>query len=187
MKPLIWKYHIPLFSSFIWGNIAKGFSITIGILTVFFFILGWTTNVSLPQPSDDMVFAGGFIGIVIFFTLFIFIILFWNGFDVEYRVDKSGLFQKVTGMSSKVHTWTILLGLLGRSRSAVGAGLLAQGGEERFISWKELKYIKVDKTRKYFYASRAFLGIYPIDMFCGTYFTRVLNVIQKHTDTTITI
>lgn len=177
-----WKFRIPLFSSFIWKNIVLGFLITAVILWVFLFVIsGFSFNLDVSHFAPDIYFAGGFIALIIGLTLLVFVILFWNGFDACYAVDKKGLYQSIKGASSKVHSLAIIAGILGRSPAAVGAGLTAKGGEERFISWQEARLIKVDKKEKYIYVSRAFLGIYPIDMFCSEKnFNQVLSYIQKH-------
>jgi len=182
MEKLEWRYRLPLFSAFIWGNIAKGFLITIVVLLAFLFVIsGFYLDVDISQQTPDIYFAGGFVALIIFLTLLVFVILFWRGFEMDYAVDGKGLYQTVKGTSSKVHNWAIILGTLGRSPATIGAGLTAKGGEERFISWREASTIRVDKKKKYIHVSRNFLGIYPIDMFCtDKNFSKVTAAIKKH-------
>lgn len=176
-----WRYTIPLFSSFIWKNIALGFFITFCILFAFFFVLnGFSLSFDFQSQVPDIYFAGGFVGIVIGVTLLVFVLLFWHGFAMEYAVDEKGMYQVHHG-ASKVHSAAIILGALSRSPSAIGAGLTAKGGEERFISFREAHAIVVDKKRRHIHVSRNFLRIYPIDIFCSKKdFPRILSYIQKH-------
>jgi len=182
VKKLEWRYHIPLFSSFIWRNITLGFLITIFILLGLLFVIsGFSLQIDISRQAPGIYFAGGFIALIIFLTLLVFVLLFWRGFDVDYAVDNKGLYQTVKGTSSKVHRLAIILGVLGRSPVAIGAGLTAKSGEERFISWQEARLIKINKKKRYIFISRAFLGIYPIDMFCTeSNFPEVLACIKKY-------
>ena len=158
-----------------------GFLIAVGVTGGIIFLIGGFRIPSWESVVPEIYFAGGFVGLIIGLTLLIFIILFWNGFEASYRVDISGIYQSIGGMSTKVHRATVLLGVLFHSSSAAGAGLLAQGGEERSITWKEARRIKVDTKKRYIYISRAFLGIYPIDMFCTEKnFEEVLTFFKTH-------
>lgn len=180
-EPLSWSYHLPLFSSFIWKNISLGFLITFFVIAFLGILFGAITKTTFSSQTPDIYFAAGFVGLVIFLTLLVFIIIFHNGFTMKYRIDEHGVHQSVTGPSAKVHKAAIILGLLSRSPSAVGAGILAKEGEQRTISWGEVKKVNVNPSKQYLRIARQFLGIYPIDMFCQkSDFDRVLDLISQH-------
>lgn len=162
-----------------------GFLITTMVLVAFLFAInGFSLNIDIQSQTPDIYFAGGFVGLIIFFTLLTFIILFWNGFDMEYAIDSKGLYQSVKGTSSKVHAVAILIGILGRSATTTGAGLTAKGGEDRHISWREIRTIRVYTKKRYIHVSRKFLGIYPIDMFyTNKHSHSILSYIKKYAPT----
>lgn len=159
-----------------------GFLITTLVLVAFLFsINGFSINIDIQSQTPDIYFAGGFVALIIFFTLLTFIILFWNGFDVDYAVDSKGLYQSVKGTSSKIHNLAVIAGLLGRSSAAVGTGLTAKGGEDRHISWREIRTIQIRTQKRYIHVTRTFFGIYPIDMFyTNKHAHGILSYINKY-------
>ena len=179
MKDTIqWNYSIPFFSWFILRIFFFLYIIPILFVLFLLFISGNLNNFNSLTP--DIYYAFCFFSAIIFLTLIITFIIFHDGFATTYIVNNKGIYQISGQKEKKIHRLSIIAGLLGRSAGTAGAGLLAYGGEERFIAWSDAKIINIKNKKKYVYISRGRFSIGPIGMFCTTKnFNQIVSIIKK--------
>ena len=176
---LTWSYRIPVFSWYIAKGMLIGFSAP--ILIILFIATKIVANgQTWKSLTPDIYFAISTIVFLFLTTYFVLWLLFRNGFETSYRLDDKGVYQFSGKRSKKVNRMITIAGLLARSAAATGSGLIALSQEDRFIPWKQLKYVKIDKANKYIHLSRGKIALAPIGMFCPTNFTHVKKIIISH-------
>lgn len=170
---------IPVFSWFI----AKGMGIGLLIFLSIFGLITASTILNGGKFSDltpDIYFALGFVGLIFFFTYVVMAIMFPKGFMSKIKINKGGVSQ-VSLSTKNINRSAIIGGILTKSPGAVGAGLLAEAGDCREMSWKEVKVVKIDSKSKYMYFSKGKFGLFPIGFFCpeGKY-KSALSLVDKY-------
>ena len=164
-EELVFESTIPVFSGFI----AKGMGVGLLIfLSVFagIALLSMANGGKFSDLTPDIYFALGFVGLIFFFTYVVMAIMFPKGFISRIKINKIGVSQVSLSPTKGVNRAAIIGGVLAKSPGAVGVGLLAEAGDSRFLSWKEIKVVKVNKNSRYIYLSKGKWGLFPIGFFC---------------------
>jgi hypothetical protein len=175
-----WDYAIPFFSWYVFRIFFFLFFSPIVVFLLVILLTGGFSTVTIESLNPGLTYAFYLLSIFVLLTIFITWLLFKNGFLYTYIVNDKGFYQISDKRQKKVNRATIVLGLLGKSTSTTGAGLLAYSGEERFISWKDAKVIKINTKKRYIYISRGRIAIGPIGMFCTPEnFDKIISLIHE--------
>ena len=164
-EELVFESTIPVFSGFI----AKGMGVGLLIFLAVFAgiaLLSIANGGKFSDLTPDIYFALGFVGLIFFFTYVVMAIMFPKGFISRIKINKIGISQVSLSPTKRVNRAAIIGGILAKSPGTVGTGLLAEAGDNRFLSWKEIKIVKANKNSKYIYLSKGKLGLFPIGFFC---------------------
>lgn len=178
-KPLVFDTTIPVFSWFI----AKGMGMGLLIFLSVFGLMAIMTIVNGGKYTDltpDIYFVLGFIGLIFFFTYVAMALLFPKGFMSRIKIDNKGITQ-VALSTKRINRAAIISGIIAKSPGTVGAGLLAEAGDYREISWREIKIVKINSKSKYMYFSRGGLGLFPVGFFCPEKkYKSVVSMVDKY-------
>lgn len=175
---------IPVFSLYIAKGMGVGLLIFLGVFSLMA-IPALTNGGTYKSLTPDIYYAFGFVGLIFFFTYIAMWILFPNGFMYRATLDEKGVVQvSVTAATKLVSRAAILGGILRGSPGAVGTGILAEAGEKRYLSWREIKVVKINTKNRYCYFSIGRFGLFPIGFTCPEqYFERVKKIVkQKYVD-----
>lgn len=175
-KSLTWEHSIPVFSWYIGRGMLIGFSIpTIVILII-----------ALSVDNKSSIFPDIYYSLLLILILFVstyilLFILFPKGFEYICTIDKHGI-KQISGKRVKaVNQGVIIGGLLGRSLSTAGSGLLAYSTEDRYITWKEAKVVKISTKHNYLYVAKAPISVGPIGVFFPANLkTNVVKLVNKY-------
>lgn len=140
-----------------------------------------TSGGSFSQLTPDIYFASGFIGLIFLLTYIVMAFLFPKGFVSKIKITEEGISQTSLSPTKNVSRAAIIGGILTRSPGAVGTGILAEAGDNRIISWKEIKQVTVNNHSRYMYFSKGRFTLYPIGFFCPQkYYSQVLEAISQY-------
>jgi hypothetical protein len=177
---LAFETTIPVFSWFITKVMGMVILIPftiIGMISVFSIINGG----KFSDLTPDIYFALGFISLIFVLTYIAMMIMFPNGFISIVQISEKGISQIALSSSKKISQAAIVGGILTKSAGAAGAGLLAEAGDNRTISWKEMKIVKVNSNSKYMYFSKGRMTLFPIGFFCPEkQYKKTIELISKY-------
>ena len=177
---MVFETVIPVFSSFIARGMFTGLGIIMGI---FGLVVGLVImdGGKFSQLTPDIYFAIGMVIMLFVLTYMVMAIVFRNGFVSKIEIGGKGVSQVSMSPTKNVNTAAIIGGMLTKSPGAVGAGLLAEAGDDRFLSWNEIGVIKINQKTKYMYFSKGKWGLFPIGFFCPeNKYVEVLEIIKKN-------
>lgn len=145
-KTFEWSVRVPIFrNSLILKQLGLAVGIPFGLLIVFFAAAGIKTK------SLDWLYATG---MVLGFLLagFLFVLLIFRGtYDVRFVLDKKGILcenmEKQAKRVKSLSMITVILGLISRSPTAAGAGMLAGARLKTFLKWGSVRKIKYSEKR----------------------------------------
>jgi len=162
-----------LFNPILWGNFLLVFGLPIVILSL---LLIFITDIK----TTSMFMAG--VGIFIFFGVIWaitgLVIDLAGGFHATYEVTSKGIYFSSGSTAKKAVNAIAIIGVLSRSASVAGAGLLARSEQDQFIRWDEIKKVKVRRGNRYIFVKKGF-GSKPIGLYCTEEnFEEVLKLIQ---------
>lgn len=170
---------IPVFSWFIAKGMAIGLLIFLSVFA-FMAILAIANGGKFSDLTPDIYFALGFVGLIFFFTYVVMIIMFPNGFMSKIKIDDKGISQ-VSLSTKKVNRAAIIGGIIAKSPGAVGAGMLAEAGDYREVSWKEMKVARINSNSRYMYFSMGRFGLFPVGFFCPKdKYKPVISIVTKY-------
>ena len=158
----IWLAITLLICFVIFGSIfgyASGFK---GIMMAFYFCLGF----------------GAFMAIISVFTLGI---VLGNKNPVEFIIQQDCIIMKNRSERAKTtHRLAIILGVLGRSATTTGAGLIAASKEIQTVQWNEIKSVTVFPEEKVIGLKLSF--VQTMHVFCTEQnFQHVVELIREKT------
>ena len=172
---LRWHYKIPLVTNPV---VLREFAIPIGAGALAMAII-----ILLVSGGDFLAAALWSLG---FFALFfglgfiILLILDLIGIKASFYIGKDSVGYVVGSSLRKFNRLVLLLSLLGRSPTVVGASLIGIGRESEFISWDEVRSITVyDKYRVIYFRRKSYIK--PIVLFCSREnFDDVVALVKKY-------
>jgi hypothetical protein len=165
-KSLEWEYTIPFFSWYVMRIFVVFFTAPIILFAAIILLSEGVRDIRFEQFTPDIYYAGLLFLIFIFLSLVVTFLIFKDGFNYKYIVNQKGVYQITGSREKKINRLAVIIGILGKSATTTGAGLLSYSGEERFISWKEAKVININHKKRYIHFSRGRIAIGPIGMFC---------------------
>ncbi|MDI3540298.1 MAG: hypothetical protein PWR29_655 [Methanolobus sp.] len=112
--------------------------------------------IMLPSLVDGSLISAGvntsgfgylllMIGLLFLFTAVFIVIYYGNSYMLSYTVDEKGvrtLTRKEQRSRNRVaNTLLIIAGMLSRSPSVAGAGMIAAGRQDQFLRWKDVRKV----------------------------------------------
>ncbi len=177
---LVFETSIPVFSWYIAKIMGTGFLIVLAIfgLTIASVL---SSGGKFSSLTPDIYFAFGFFSLIFFLTYIVMAVIFPKGFISKIQISKKGVSQVSLSSTGKINRAAIIGGILTKSPGAVGTGLLAEAGDNRFLSWKEMGIVKVNGKSGYMYFSKGRLGLFPVGFFCPKeQYKKTLGLITKY-------
>ncbi|MEK7078762.1 MAG: hypothetical protein AAB929_01710 [Patescibacteria group bacterium] len=165
MRRYIFETTIPVFSWFI----AKIMALVLLVPLMLFGLIAISSMMNGGKFSDltpDIYYASGLVGLLFLLTYVVMAVMFPNGFVSKIQMNESGVSQVSLSPTGKINRAAIIGGILTKSPEAIGAGLLAEAGDDRSIRWKDIKIMKINSNSRYMYFSRGKFTLFPIGFFC---------------------
>lgn len=177
---LVFETTIPVFSWFITKVMGILFLVPVAILGAIA-ALSVLNGGRFSDVTPDIYFALGFTGLVFFLTYIVMAVMFPHGFVSKIQINQEGVSQASLSATKKVHRAAIIGGILTKSPGAIGTGLSAEAGDNRFISWDDMGVVKVNARSRYMYFSRGRMKMFPIGFFCPEHqYEKTAAFIAKH-------
>ena len=136
------------------GSIAKAFGIAMLIFWLILEIISWTMGKSMTlyvlrhpgKTLEEGAIAFGFVGVLIVVTMIATAIVFRNGYDAHFGVNEDGAWmtpqQRQRETNQSIHKILFGMGVLMGKPGTAGTAILAETGQDRSISWNEVKRIE---------------------------------------------
>lgn len=139
MDKVEWLISVPIFrNSLILKQLGLALGIPFGII-ILVIIFGSDRNIYT-------LYALSLIGLLLFLTWLLIMIVYRGKYDVEYLLDDRGAYcrtqKKQAKTSRRINGLTVALGLLSGKPSAAGAGMLAQSRQNQFLKWNSITKVK---------------------------------------------
>ena len=131
-----WQEEVPIFRN---PLIRKQLGIAIGIpFGILILVLSLVIG-----PERELMYILGMLGALFFLTFLLVKFYLGDKYAVSYVADEKGISystqRKQYERSRKLNILTVILGILSRSPSAAGAGLLAQSRQRGKIPWNRVR------------------------------------------------
>ncbi len=138
-----WEIKIKLlFNPIIWKDFAKVWGISIGLLTYLVLIVLIKSENDKEIPMFLEVMGAMFAGFMVL-TFLIMLVMFAKGLPTLFSVDSEGIYYKMMSDRASIANKVVVIGgALAGSASTVGAGMLAQSGQEGFFPWASIAKLK---------------------------------------------
>lgn len=88
-----------------------------------------------------------------------------GGLAARFYVNNAGVGYEAGGPAKKISRRTLVLSLMSGSIKAAGKSLIAISQEENFISWQDVRSVKIYSRQRVIHISSKEL-IYPIALYC---------------------
>ncbi|HWR59380.1 MAG TPA: hypothetical protein VN328_10880 [Thermodesulfovibrionales bacterium] len=169
---IAWDNRIRILSNpILWGNFLLVFGLPIFLLSL---LLIFPAGI-----KTTLLFMGGiFIFFAVIWAIVGFFIDLAEGFHASYQLTSKGIYFSSGRTAKKAAKAVTVIGVLSRSASVAGAGLLARSEQDQFIGWNEIRKVKVRKGSRYIFVRKGF-GSKPVGLYCTEEnFEEVLKLIQ---------
>lgn len=177
---VVFETTIPVFSWFIAKVIGAGLLMTVALFGIIV-ISSIMNGGKFSDLTPDIYFALSFVGLLFFLTYAVMAIIFPNGFISKIQLTENGVSQVSLSPTKKISRAAIIGGILTTSPGAIGTGLLAEAGDSRMMSWKDMGIVKVNSRSRYMYFSKGRMGLFPIGFFCPEKrYKETVTLIAKH-------
>lgn len=139
MDKVEWTISVPIFrNSLILKQLGLALGIPFGIIVMV---------ITLGSKRDIYtLYALSLIGLLLFLTWLLIMVVYRGKYDVEYLLDNRGAFcrtqKKQAKANRRINGLTVALGLLSGTPSASGAGMLAQLRQDEFLKWNCVTSVK---------------------------------------------
>ena len=169
-----WSYRIRmLFSARLWKSFLLVFGIPVLLLSI---VMSFAS-----KPGDGMVVLLG--GLALFGFLWALVgavVDLTGGFTAAYLVTDRGVHFRLGKGARGAAGADTLIGVLARSPTGTGAGMLALSEQDGFIAWNAIRKLTISDRSRYVQI-RASFGSKPIGIYCTEQnFAVVCDLIRTH-------
>jgi hypothetical protein len=173
-----WEFTIPLVkNTIIWRDLVLTLGLPVLVIAVI---------VILFSNASDRFGVLMLFGVLFLIFLFIaFLIMgavsrcLGGGLAATFSVNNAGVGYEAGGPAKKISRGTLALSLMSGSINAAGTSLIAISQEENFISWQDVRSVKIYARQRVIYIRSKEL-ISPIALYCTPEnFGRVTDIIAK--------
>lgn len=169
-----WSHQIRmLFSARLWKSFLLVFGIPALLLSI---VVSFASG-----PGDGMVVLFGGLGLFgVLWALVGAIVDLTGGFTAAYLVTDRGVHSRLGKGARGAAEAATLIGILARSPSGAGAGMLALSEQDGFIAWSDIRKLTISDRSRYVQI-RAGFGSKPIGIYCTEQnYSVVRDLIQEH-------
>jgi hypothetical protein len=175
---LHWEFTIPLVKNpLLWRDLVLALGLPVLVIAVI---------VVLFSNAGDRLGVLVLFGVLfLIFLLIAFIVMvavsysLGGGLAARFYVNNAGVGYEAGGPAKKISRGTLVLSLMSGSIKAAGTSLIAISQEENFISWQDVRSIKIYPRQRVIHISSKEL-INPIALYCtAENFGRATDIIAK--------
>jgi hypothetical protein len=167
-----WSHQIRmLFSARLWKSFVYVFGIPVLLLSI--------VMTFASKPGDGMVVLLGGLGLFgLLWALVGAVVDLTGGFTAAFLVTDRGVHFRLGKGARGAAEAATLIGILARSPSGAGAGMLALSEQDGFIAWSDIRKVTISDRSRYVQI-RAGFGSKPIGIYCTEQnFSAVCDLIQ---------
>jgi len=173
---LSWSYRIPLITNtiLVWDVI-----LVVGGICL---VLGGILSLATGQIVMLYMFLGigGGLMLLFFIIMIVLQIVLRGGFDYTFMINQKGVAYGAGKAVKKLDRASTLGSAALGSLGGAGAGAIAISQESNHLSWKEIRYAKVNRRNRAIIFRTKYL-IFPVPLYCTPEnFTTVLELVQKY-------
>lgn len=137
-RVLQWQIAVPIFrNTVILQQLGLALGLPFGLLVVVLLLVG--------RGQKEMWYALGLIALLLIGTVLMVLLLYRGRYEVQFTLDAKGALGCSTPRWAKrsraVNTATVVLGALAGKPAAMGAGVLAQQGQQVFLQWSHIETV----------------------------------------------
>lgn len=137
-EPIEWRTRVSFFRN---NPVTRQIAAIIGI--PFGLLLLWMGKLGFADGVQEARYAFYFVGFFLAIGALFVIAVFGGGYDVEYRLDESGVYaanqERQRRRLSALFRLGLFLSMFARSFTAAGSSLLARGSLRRSLRWSSLR------------------------------------------------
>lgn len=145
---LEWDYSIPLYSRSVVIGCLYAFGIpTVIISVIIFWSMHSITSRGGTVSLDGLPYALVFVGLIIFFTMFLLWLIYRNRFESHFTINDKGLTVSSAGKTRKknrtMNSLLFFLGLISGKPGAMGTSMIVNSMQDSFVAWEDIFKFKV--------------------------------------------
>ncbi len=137
-EPIEWRTRVSFFRN---NPVTRQIAAVIGI--PFGLLLLWMGKLGFADGVREARYAFYFVGFFLAIGALFVIAVFGGGYDVEHRLDESGVYaanqERQRRRLSALFRLGLFLSMFARSFTAAGSSLLARGSLRRSLRWSSLR------------------------------------------------
>ncbi|WP_340819328.1 hypothetical protein [Methanolobus sp. WCC4] len=148
-RTLEWDIDVSILNNrFIMGEMIKVLGIAAGITAAFVLLISLPaildgTVTSNSSNARGMKYALILVGITFLLTALFIFAYYGNRYSLSYTLDSKGVStitrEEQRNRNHKLNFLIVIMGILARSPSAAGAGLLASSHQNQDVKWKKVR------------------------------------------------
>lgn len=137
-RDLRWSISVPLFrNTVILKQLGLAVGIPVGAIIIVLLIF---------SSSDVVLYLLALVGAVLLLSLPFIVIIYGGGYAMDFVLDSEGAFYRTQAKQAKknwiINTLVVVFGLLSRTPTAAGAGMLEQSRQQVFLKWQRITRVK---------------------------------------------
>lgn len=144
---LEWKTRVSFFRN---NPVTRQIAVVVGV--PFGLLLLWMAKRGFADGVREARYAFYFVGFFLAIGALFVTAVFGGGYDVEYRLDESGVYaanqERQRKRLSALFRLGLILSLFARSFTAAGSSLLARGSLRRSLRWSALRAAKFNPKER---------------------------------------
>ncbi|MCI6260324.1 MAG: hypothetical protein MR616_04140 [Pyramidobacter sp.] len=144
---LEWKTRVSFFRN---NPVTRQIAVVVGV--PFGLLLLWMAKRGFADGAREARYAFYFVGFFLAIGALFVTAVFGGGYDVEYRLDESGVYaanqERQRKRLSALFRLGLILSLFARSFTAAGSSLLARGSLRRSLRWSALRAAKFNPKER---------------------------------------
>ena len=175
---LHWEYTIPLVKNMVlWRDLVLTLGLPVLVIAVIVVLFS-----NAGDPLGVLMLFGV---LFLIFLLIAFIVMaaishsLGGGLAATFYINNAGVGYEAGRPAKKISRGTLVLSLMSGSIKAAGTSLIAIAQEENFISWQDVRSVKIYTSQRVIHISSKEL-INPIALYCtAENFDRATDIISK--------
>ncbi|WP_424359916.1 hypothetical protein [Methanocella sp. MCL-LM] len=161
---LRWRRKVPLINNLVlWRDLAV---VLVGSMIIFFLIIAVATG---GEDLWALLQVAGLVLCIMLALLAIAVLVLWaltlGGPVAEFSINSKGIGYEAGKRSKTINSGIVAAGILAGSLNTAGAGMIAKSQEALFISWNEVRSVKIHRRQRVLYVRPKML-VGPIALYC---------------------
>ncbi len=171
-----WQNAVPIFrNTVILQQLGLAIGLPFGLLTVVLLLTG--------RGQQDTWYALGLIALLLVGTVLMILLLYHGRYEVQFTLDQKGALEcsapRWAKRSRAVNTATVVLGALSGKPAVMGAGVLAQQGQQVFLQWSHIETVTLHPKSNTILLRSGWMQ--PLALFCtAANYPAVQQFVKSH-------